>query len=111
IAEDAFIHHFGHRTFSAAGVYLGALLQRNQQLFQEKWASEATTPRAEPGPTSEPVSASPAAPEARAASAAPIPAPRVRYTLAPAAGRGLRLVPDTGRLKLSLAMIVRDNEG
>jgi tetratricopeptide (TPR) repeat protein/GT2 family glycosyltransferase len=37
IARDAFVHHFGHRTFIGSGTDLNALLERNQRLFQEKW--------------------------------------------------------------------------
>ncbi|MGH7088780.1 MAG: glycosyltransferase family 2 protein, partial [Stellaceae bacterium] len=40
IARDAFVHHFGHRSFAAAGVDLAALLERNQRLYDEKWAAE-----------------------------------------------------------------------
>src|SRR5262249_42092307 len=37
IARDAFVHHFGGRTFAASGVDFAALMHRNQQLFNEKW--------------------------------------------------------------------------
>ena len=39
-AADAFVHHFGARTFSGSGVDYAALMRRNQRLFEEKWASE-----------------------------------------------------------------------
>lgn len=39
IAQDAFIHHFGSRTFSASDLDYRALLARNKQLFREKWAA------------------------------------------------------------------------
>jgi glycosyltransferase involved in cell wall biosynthesis len=42
VAQDAFIHHFGHRTFDAAGIDLNALLERNQRIYDEKWADEGT---------------------------------------------------------------------
>lgn len=40
IARDAFVHHFGHRSFAAARVDLAALLERNKRLYDEKWAEE-----------------------------------------------------------------------
>ncbi len=42
IAEDAFVFHYGSRTFMAMGIVDGvwdALLARNQQLFEAKWAA------------------------------------------------------------------------
>jgi len=41
IARDAFIHHFGHRTFVGSGLDLNALLSKNEQIFQEKWQGQA----------------------------------------------------------------------
>ncbi|HEV3021223.1 MAG TPA: glycosyltransferase, partial [Pirellulales bacterium] len=40
IARDAYIHHFGHASFAAAGVDLNALLERNQQIYAEKWGRQ-----------------------------------------------------------------------
>jgi len=37
IARDAYIHHFGHASFAAAGVDLPALVAHNQRLYEEKW--------------------------------------------------------------------------
>jgi GT2 family glycosyltransferase len=37
IATDAFVHHFGGRTFIGSGVDHGALMRRNERLFREKW--------------------------------------------------------------------------
>jgi GT2 family glycosyltransferase len=37
IARDAFVHHFGGRTFAGSGVDFAALMSRNRQLFEEKW--------------------------------------------------------------------------
>jgi GT2 family glycosyltransferase/tetratricopeptide (TPR) repeat protein len=37
IARDAFIHHFGHRSFAGAGIDLNALLQHNALIYREKW--------------------------------------------------------------------------
>jgi GT2 family glycosyltransferase/tetratricopeptide (TPR) repeat protein len=40
IAVDAFVHHFGHATFQGAGVDLGRLLTENQRIYEEKWRGE-----------------------------------------------------------------------
>ncbi|HJT36518.1 MAG TPA: glycosyltransferase [Pirellulales bacterium] len=40
IARDAFVHHFGHRSFAAAGVDLANLLERNRKIYEEKWGTE-----------------------------------------------------------------------
>lgn len=37
VARDAFIHHFGNRTFKASGVDLQALLRKNRAIYREKW--------------------------------------------------------------------------
>jgi GT2 family glycosyltransferase len=47
VAREAFIHHFGHRTFAAAGVDLNSLLIRNRQVYDEKWAEQGTGNRAQ----------------------------------------------------------------
>lgn len=41
VAQDAFIHHFGHRTFDGAGVDLNSLLVRNRKIYDDKWAEES----------------------------------------------------------------------
>jgi hypothetical protein len=33
------VHHFGHRTFDGERIDLKGLLERNQQIFQEKWGT------------------------------------------------------------------------
>ncbi len=114
IAQDAFIHHFGHRSFAGAGVDLNALLLKNQELFQQKWnAAPSQKPHGEPAlldDATRPQGSSPGAISGPVV--APVePAPRQRYKLAAAEGRGLLLVRDTSQLRLSLCMIVRDNEG
>ena len=38
IAGDAFVHHFGGRTFVGSGVDFGALMRENERRFREKWA-------------------------------------------------------------------------
>jgi GT2 family glycosyltransferase len=37
IAADAFVHHFGGRTFIGSGVNHGELMRRNERLYREKW--------------------------------------------------------------------------
>ncbi|MCA9046109.1 MAG: glycosyltransferase, partial [Planctomycetaceae bacterium] len=39
IATDAFVHHFGSVTFRNSDVDFAGLLNRNQQLYERKWAS------------------------------------------------------------------------
>jgi GT2 family glycosyltransferase/tetratricopeptide (TPR) repeat protein/SAM-dependent methyltransferase len=89
IARDAFVHHFGGRTFIGSGVDFAALMEKNQRLFQAKWQSE------QPPPAAPPAASPPSEPTGRA------------YGLKVAPGGGLLLVPQT--LHLSLCMIVRDN--
>ena len=38
IARDAFVHHFGHRTFLGNNIDSGKLFVKNKQLLQEKWS-------------------------------------------------------------------------
>jgi GT2 family glycosyltransferase len=84
IARDAFIHHFGGRTFIGRGVDFNALMNHNRQLFEEKWRD--STPAAER--STEPA------------------APQNRYSIDDTAG-GLRLLRAT--VPLSGCMIVRNN--
>jgi FkbM family methyltransferase len=86
IARDAFVHHYGGRTFVGSGVDFAALMGKNQALFQEKWRS--------PGSAAVP----PPADASR---------PPVVFGVKKAPGGGLLLVPRP--LLLSLCMIVRDN--
>lgn len=37
IARDAFVHHFGGRTFAASGIDYARLMSENQRKFREKW--------------------------------------------------------------------------
>ena len=90
-ARDAYVHHFGHRSFLASGVDLDALLQRNQQLYRDKWVQS-------------PVSAAPR--RQRFPLRRPRPARRLSLSLSHKGG--LLLVRDS--IQLSLCMIVRDNE-
>jgi len=89
IAQDAFVHHFGSTTFRATGVDFAALLQENQRKYEQKWREE--TP-----------------PTANAALSIPTKPPRPQWLLGESDSGGLLLNENT--IKLSLCMIVRDNE-
>jgi glycosyltransferase involved in cell wall biosynthesis len=84
VARDAFVHHFGGWTFVGSGVDFGALMQKNQRLFEEKWTQEAGGQVAPPRQT-----------------------PSYALQLAPGGG----LVLSRQNVQLSLCMIVRDNAG
>jgi len=89
IAQDAFVHHFGGRTFAGSGFDLPAILRQNERLFREKWAPDVA-------PDQPPALVLPA-PEEQ---------PR-RYVAEVAPSGGLLLRP--GRVRISLCMIVRDS--
>lgn len=93
IAWDSFVHHFGGRTFLGSGVDFAALMQKNQQLYEEKWSS-GTQPGQSQEPTNHPVQVNPTTATAS-----------FRFSVTDG---GLRLIPET--IRLSLCMIVRDNE-
>lgn len=44
IAEDCFIHHSGSRTFAGAKIDLKASLQKNWQIFKDKWGLPESLP-------------------------------------------------------------------
>lgn len=46
IADDVFVHHFGHRAFADNGVDYGALMRRNWERFRSKWGIFAPEPGA-----------------------------------------------------------------
>jgi FkbM family methyltransferase len=54
IARDAFVHHFGGRTFLGAGVDYDALMRTNRELYRKKW--EAEQDEGEGGATFKPAS-------------------------------------------------------
>ena len=57
IAQDAFIHHFGGRTFVGSGLDHAAILRENEKRFREKWGVECNgepdCPRPHPAAPSE----------------------------------------------------------
>ena len=92
IALDAFVHHFGGRTFVASDVDFDSLMKENKRLFDEKWQEDASTPAQRTGAVAGPSCGSPRPFRAQLHESG-----------------GLLLIPSKARL--SLAMIVRDNEG
>jgi GT2 family glycosyltransferase/tetratricopeptide (TPR) repeat protein len=89
IARDAFVHHYGGRTFLGTGVDLGALMKHNEELFRSKW-NTAKEPSQEVCPNGG---------RKRATSGA------LGLTIGPQGG----LLLTEKRICLSLCMIVRDN--
>jgi len=94
IARDAFIHHFGGRTFIGSGADFAGIMRENEQRFREKWTN--------PQPSPEPVQ-----PRETQAAVEDKPASALGYTIQPGEGRGLLLA--RSGVELSLCMIVRDN--
>jgi GT2 family glycosyltransferase/tetratricopeptide (TPR) repeat protein/2-polyprenyl-3-methyl-5-hydroxy-6-metoxy-1,4-benzoquinol methylase len=98
IAGDAFVHHYGGRTFLGSGVDVGRLMSENQQRFHDKWSTarngdvQAGEPETrhlrEPGDAG-------GSPDGFAVEFVP--------------GSGLRLRRASARPLLSLCMIVRDS--
>jgi O-antigen biosynthesis protein len=137
IASDAFVHHYGSRTFLGSGVDGGAVMRENYRRFQEKWSGNGVGASAHPAavpirPSLPPPAGAPSgtlAPRETAAegrvraastgvlfngakngSTTPHPVPRP-FAVDISPDGGLRLRLDLGRPKLSLCMIVRDNAG
>src|SRR6516162_1462819 len=90
IARDAFVHHFGSRTFMGTGIDFSALMHRNKQIFDEKWAKVSGDSQRR----------SPSLPMTQG--------PVSRFRLERARAGGLLL--KRAQLELSLCMIARDNE-
>ena len=98
IAADAFIHHFGERTFIGMGTDFTAIMNENEQRFREKWAAGSGDPRRAHDRSGIPFQATP--------SPALADGPRRFVATADPEG-GLRLALENPRL--SLCMIVRDS--
>ena len=92
IAQDAFVHHFGGRTFVGSGLDHAAILRENERRFREKWGrgSRAERPAVH-----------------RCAGSAGATDRVLRREQAPDGGLLLRC----RRIRLSLCMIVRDSAG
>jgi GT2 family glycosyltransferase/tetratricopeptide (TPR) repeat protein/SAM-dependent methyltransferase len=110
IARDAFVHHFGSRTFFGSRVDYGAVMRRNQQLFEAKWQGRLVgrpddNGKAAVARSGDPATAVPATTgsEGTVPTRSESPALKVRA----ATGGGLLLVRDA--VILSMCMIARDN--
>ena len=88
VATDAFVHHFGSRTFFGSGIDLNDALKQNEKLFQAKWEKQGSKI---PPQQRQPKTDNPAG----------------GWKLEEAPGGGLLLRPK--EIRLSLCMIVRDN--
>jgi GT2 family glycosyltransferase/tetratricopeptide (TPR) repeat protein len=89
IARDAFVHHYGGRTFLGSGVDYAGILRENERRFWEKWRPEVPA-------DSLPAPVPPA----------PLPQPG-SFAMELSRGGGLLLRRDS--VRLSLCMIVRDS--
>lgn len=127
IAADAFVHHYGSRTFAGSGVDFAAILRENEKKYQEKWkgnqqlpddehdcdlATASRMPQANVGlRTTSPASIK-RLERIEGPSAAPAKDPAMKcnsnFSLEIAQSGGLRL--KRKQIRLSLCMIVRDNE-
>jgi O-antigen biosynthesis protein len=113
IAADAFVHHFGSRTFFGSGVDLAAALRENEQKYLRKWETPpaaATSPngRGRAGnvvSVAEKPQPDDAPPRASHSNGKVSSRP---FTIVRHPSGGLKL--QTSAIKLSLCMIVRDNE-
>ena len=104
IARDAFVHHYGGRTFIGSGVDFAAVMRENERKFRDKWAESEETPSDQT-----PVAAG----SARAKSKTKIKTKShgkpgsSPYSVVMAPGGGLLL--QRKAIRLSLCMIVRDS--
>ena len=99
IARDAFVHHVGGATFRASGVDFAALMEENRRKYEAKWNEGS---RAE-GRESR-------ARESESETAAVASKALLGLRLAEFDFRPLALDPPPSSIRLSLCMIVRDNE-
>ena len=122
IARDAFVHHYGGRTFLGSGVDYAAILRENERRFRAKWSSAGDELGGDPAPTrqateprvAEVEPARPASPQGighwghRPAGDDPS-HPSRTFAVELARGGGLLLRREP--VRLSLCMIVRDSAG
>ncbi len=117
IARDAFVHHFGGRTFAGSGVDFAAVMRHNERLYLDKWSGVAASSELA-GPSRstgcQPVSPAPAGwqPALQEEGTLPTcrhegPPARLRFDVRPAPGGGL-LLGCVG-IDSSLCMIARNN--
>jgi GT2 family glycosyltransferase/2-polyprenyl-3-methyl-5-hydroxy-6-metoxy-1,4-benzoquinol methylase/tetratricopeptide (TPR) repeat protein len=91
IAHHVFVHHFGSVTFRGAGIDLRQVLQENEQRYSQKWAAQLPSPvTAIPAPLADSED------------------PHQRYSHHQLYDRSKLL--QRRHVRLSLCMIVRDNE-
>ena len=100
IARDAFVHHFGGRTFVGSGVDFAAVMRENEGKFREKWAERDEEDH-------EPASKASGVPESKGKAKAKTKPGSSPYTVVMAPGGGLLL--QRKQIRLSLCMIVRDS--
>ncbi|MDB5387171.1 MAG: glycosyl transferase family 2, partial [Planctomycetaceae bacterium] len=100
ICKGAFVHHFGGTTFRATGIDFRSLLEVNRRKFAEKYQPSETHPL--DADSSGEMIGTFIQQDAGSDRA------RFPYLAEIGAGPGLRLVPN--RIRLSVCMIVRDNE-
>jgi O-antigen biosynthesis protein len=91
IAQDAFVHHFGGRTFVGSGVDFSALMRENERRFSAKWSRGEDIRSPEPTPERSDLDRRQLGP----------------FELISSADGGLLVRPR--RVRLSLCMIVRDS--
>lgn len=95
IAIDSFVHHFGSVSFQGAGYNLGQILQENQKIYQQKWASPNSGSTGTVKPTE------------FMHTQVTLGKDRPLFTVEQTA-QGLKLQPN--QIRLSACLIVRDNE-
>jgi GT2 family glycosyltransferase/Flp pilus assembly protein TadD len=116
VAPEVYIHHFGSRTFKGLGIETRPQLQKNFELFRDKWGTEATAGYRLPEPTADaPPSVLVPAEGAASPSVEPSAVVEARATGRDAAASPAHLVelvrdPEAGTLPLSLCMIVKNEE-
>jgi len=114
IAEAAFIHHYGSRTFQGSGANLAAILQENEQRYREKWNAATVTDRSIHEQCSAEVSqatmsdASSTSPESPMITGTQKRRSFQDWDVELMSEGGLRVTPAS--IRLSACLIVRDNE-
>jgi GT2 family glycosyltransferase/tetratricopeptide (TPR) repeat protein len=116
IVRDAYVHHFGGRTFLGSGIDFAALMAENERRFRAKWRVDdvaVAAGAARPGIGEQAGSGDPRRTDAVAPGDGRVFAPARKrpgpFAVKAAPGGGLRLRLDLDRPRLSLCMIVRDS--